>query len=215
MRYNSAFTFQQTIDYVNVPPYIYRYEDQKYIDDFFETGRLRIGCFSVYKAYIDNHLGDPNEGRSFVMEDDGERISGAGVQIGMNAHCFCCSTLLSKELLPIFSRNGVFQITDPINFMHEVACAMPWSNLDSVFFGNCTYVNQRIYQYKAETPIDPLNPKLPNISPVQLFLKDMKYQQQSEYRMIWMLKTQVLSHIDITVPAARIHCEKIEVDKLN
>lgn len=58
--YNSIFS--HVINYVSITPYLYRYENQEFIDRFFNSGELYISSFQQYKKYEDNQLGDKSEG---------------------------------------------------------------------------------------------------------------------------------------------------------
>src|SRR5690349_11959029 len=113
--------FNHVISYTSVLPFLYRYENANYIDDFFETGSLFISSFHNYRRYQDNQLGDKGEGSAttFGISDKNLTIV-ADVTLGMNDYSFCTSTVLDKSLLTTFSRDSVFRIKDPIGLIIEI-----------------------------------------------------------------------------------------------
>src|SRR5664280_336522 len=110
-QFHSMFT--SVVNYLNVPPFIYRYEDQEYIDRFFMTGELLISSFDQYKKYTDNKLGDKSEGTTInIGHAENEKTIYTVTTVGHNSYCFCTSTLLDQKLLTEFKRNSVFRIKD-------------------------------------------------------------------------------------------------------
>ena len=75
-----------------------------------------------YKKYKDNQLGDSLEGQSmnFLNSQKDNKHVGLYTTVGQNAYCFCTSTMLDENLKNTFSRNSVFKINDPLNFMLEI-----------------------------------------------------------------------------------------------
>ena len=141
-KFHSAFTRQVLINYINVATYIYRYEDQKWIDNFFETGEILISSFKQYSQYEDNQLGDKSEGSSVnIGLTQDKHVYMSATKVGSDLYSFCTSTQLTPSLLKIFKRDGVFRIKDPINFMMAIEIAL--GNIKEVYFGNCIYLKQR------------------------------------------------------------------------
>ncbi|MES2728331.1 MAG: hypothetical protein V4643_14580 [Bacteroidota bacterium] len=223
--FNSAFN--EVTNYVNILPFLYRYENQNHIDKFFETGDIYISSFHNYKKYEDNELGDKNEGGSmdFGKTDDGKSIF-AYSTVGKNDYSFCTSTVLDKALLTKFSRDSVFRIIDPINFMLQIKRSL--LRVQQVIHGNCIYVNNRILtrnlpgvtidsmsNEEGSVPFDKLY-ALTSLATGfdSYFLKEKKYQYQSEYRILWQTDRIVEEGIVINCPEARQYCEKIEKTEL-
>jgi hypothetical protein len=44
-------------------PAVFRYEDKRWIDEFFATGKLRLSTFARFATYADEVRGDTMEGR--------------------------------------------------------------------------------------------------------------------------------------------------------
>jgi hypothetical protein len=220
--YNSAFN--DSMAYVNIAPYLYRYENENYIDDFFNKGLLCISSFKLYMSYVDNQLGDSKEGHSFnVGSGEGKLTQMSYSTSGDDCHCFCTSTVLKKELLEKFSRNSVFRIKNPVNFMFEIKNSL--TRVIEVLYGNCVYLSDRTIRYNSgiksleEVQLEGDPNKIDgnklfatlNLATVhQKFLKLMHYQEQSEYRMIFVTDRKITDKIIITCPEAVQHCEKID-----
>jgi hypothetical protein len=221
-----ATQFTHIIPFENSIPYLYRYEDKKWIDDFFENGNIVLSSFRNYQNYKDNQLGDIYEGHSMnIVNGNNDMMVSAYTKVGLNEFCFCTSTILDEKLKGVFKRNSVFRITDPLNFMLEIARSLP--RLERVLFGNCVYVNQKIISSNITKPIemndlkddqepDKINAdKLmsavsPSFNRHQFFLKNIEYQTQSEYRILWTIDKIINEGIIIYCPEARRFCDRIE-----
>jgi len=222
-KYYSAFTRTHTVNYINVAPFIYRYENQEWIDNFFETGEILISCFDQYSKYEDNQLGDMSEGLGSNMAIAQDGLIFTKTKFGMDCYCFCTSTQLRKELFKTFDRNSVFRIKDSINFMMQVEIAL--KNVTEVLFGNCIYLEERSIKKKIESVnFDAMANGSKNISVEdtlslafkiggfeQLFLKKLMHQEQNEYRLLWKTDSKVTDSILIQCPEAIKFCEKVEL----
>jgi hypothetical protein len=92
-------------------PTVYRYEDEKWIDEFFSSGKLRVSTFAKFATYQDEIRGDAQEGSGFAY---GETRNDKSVFIyhaqGINAVVFCCSHRLDHQLREGFKRDSAFEI---------------------------------------------------------------------------------------------------------
>lgn len=222
-RFHSAFT--SVVQYLNIPPYLYRYENQEFINRFFETGEILISSFYQYSRYTDNQLGDKSEGSAVNhgSTKDGKTVF-AVTSFGHNAYCFCTSTLLQKDLFEVFKRNSAFRIKDPINFILQIEKSL--TRVTEVLYGNCIYLPKRILSKEiGELDLEKMriNDGSNNLSmdlmfqkvgelagPEQLFLKNISYQQQSEYRLLWLTDVTIDNPIILKCPEAVKFCEKID-----
>jgi hypothetical protein len=218
--------FSNVVNYINVPPYLYRYENQEFIDKFFETGEILISSFHQYKKYEDNQLGDKSEGSTFnVGHTSNNKTVSTFTTVGMNSYCFCTSTLLDKKLFKVFSRNAVFVIKDPINFILQIEKSL--SRITEVLYGNCIYIDKKmlikqlpaVELEKLQDDNDPTKISSAKLmatlaqldGPEQFFIKKINYQAQSEYRLIWNCDRTVTDPILIKCPEAIQFCEKIDL----
>jgi hypothetical protein len=217
-----------------VPPYLYRYLDDKYIDRFFATGELRIGSFEKFREYKDNELGDQLEGchNIAVTTKNGEKpkIQGS-FTTGQNQYCLSMTTILDAKLLKKFKYNSFFRINDPINFFIQIEKTIP--NIRQVLFGNCIYLDtkeitkiitpeqeaehfknlKKAIEEQNSTLLEQESQKIFN-DPRVFFLKLKKYQHQSEFRVIWDTFRKTEGNEDkiiIKCPEAIKFCEKINI----
>ena len=220
-----ATIFNHNIPLINSIPYLYRYEDQKWIDEFFDKGNLLISSFKNYKSYKDNQIGDKFEGNSYnVLQGANDKFIGTYTMVGQNQYCFCTSTVLSDDLKPIFKRNSVFRIKDALNFMIEITRSLP--RVQNVLFGNCIYINERIIQKSVPSSVDMEQLKddeqpnklnlqkmmaaaAPSLTKHRYFLKLIEHQEQSEYRILWTVDRKVEEGIVIKCPEAVRFCEEV------
>lgn len=220
--YNPAFN--HVINYYSVIPFLYRYENQNYIDTFFETGDLFISSFHNYKRYKDNELGDTDEGASMnIAQSDNDLSIGSYVTTGLNEYSFCTSTILDESLLNTFSRTSVFRIKDPLNFILEITRSL--QRVHQVMHGHCLYLDQRILTKNISgVDMESLKSEDGGISFDKLmqvsnyvqgidvyFLKQKKYQHQSEYRILWQTDREVENGIVINCSEAIKYCERVEI----
>lgn len=222
---NYSTQFNHIIQFQNVTPYLYRYENENHIDDFFSKGSLLLSSFLNYRSYEDNELGDKIEGHSLnITTGTDDKSIGTYSIAGNSAYCFCTSTILDEELKKSFKRNSAFRIVDPINFVLEINRSL--NRVHQVLFGNCIYLDQKILtervpsqisieQFKDDKEPDKISldkllqaSNLTN-SPDSYFLKTLKYQHQSEYRMIWLTDREVKESLIIDCMEAAKYCERI------
>ena len=181
-------------------PYVYRYENKKYIDEFFNSGKIMLSAFAAYKSYTDNQLGDPEEGKSKLLYETVDMplvksfVQGH-IEAGLNNYCFCTSTLLHPNLMATFSRDSVFRIIDVQGFAIEIATAIP-NFTGQVYVGLCDYLYERLLKERAGMFSVVFEPDDKSTGPIQLFsidafgsrilfVKLIKYQSQSEFRFLW------------------------------
>lgn len=108
-----------------------------------------------------------------------------------------------------------------MNFILEINRSL--SRVIEVLMGNCIYVDRKIITKKRPS-INPSdfyeegkNPNFDNISSMsnyiggsdEYFTKLLRFQKQSEYRIIWKTDRSVTEGIIITCPEAIKYCEKI------
>lgn len=225
-KFHSAFTRQHFVNYINVAPYLYRYEDQKWIDHFFETGEILLSNFKQYSKYEDNQLGDKSEGSSinFGLTENQHTIVSV-TSSGTDCYCFCTSTQLSKDLLNTFKRNSVFRIKDPINFLMQIEIAL--NTTKEVLYGNCIYLDKRTITKNVENldleemknpdgktlSMDKMMQRAFDIGGLeQLFLKRLIHQEQNEYRLLWRMEKEIEDPIIIKCPEAIKFCEKVTIE---
>ena len=218
------------INLVYTPPNVFRYENENHVDDFFNHGKIRLSSFEKYRHMSIKNLADEKEGCSGKFETNFSsnliegKIEGS-IKSDSFFYCLCCSSTLHPELLKEFNRNSVFRIKDVVGFSMELQKVI-LSATEVIHFGNCQYFLDRknaTHVGKLLLEFQPTSGQM--INPVEIFglnllgnnilyLKDIKYQKQNEYRILWMVNKMSGNYIDFECPEAVNFCEKITQDEL-
>lgn len=208
-------------------PVIYRYLEKKFVDDFFQSGLLRISSFSKFSQHCDEERKDMSEGFGVVThqnsEGEGQTII-ASLSQGSNAYVLCGSMSLREDLSNAFGTDSGFRINDSLGFSAAVARYIPGFHIGQE--GPCFYVGQKsVNRDMGPIDWDTLKPSQESeefdpskISRTMLdaagddlfFMKHDIYAHQNEYRLLWHTPQNVFSHIDIVCPEARQFCSRFE-----
>jgi len=219
----------QTAKPINLSlPITYRYMDQRFIDQFFENGILRISSFRKYKTYPDEIRGDKSEGGGSY-----ETKTKEGTQFllmtntGESEYMLCSSLIQNEDLKKKFSVNSYFKIIKPLEFSAAISNSIP--GCTQSFLGFCNYQDYRIIKKKIhDFSINEFTDEKGSIiiggpkmsqrtneimeNGIELmFLKESKYQTQAEFRFIWSINSQfyrIKEHFDIECKEAIQFCEK-------
>jgi hypothetical protein len=208
------------------PPRVFRYLEQVFIDEFFESGRVRLKSFSKFGEHTDELRRDPNEGLA-TFQAEGQQTEGQPpgfVQgsYGVGLRSYVMSTSLVEEE-PSLSElyDGCFRIDNTFRFAAAVATALP--HFRGGLEGPCIYTDERFFtpppggfslQELEGLTEEEMKVKSREImrrfaSGVAFFLKLREHARQAEYRLIWHSNSDVEDYIDIECPEAREFCTKI------
>jgi hypothetical protein len=99
-------------------PYVYRYLQKQFADEFFATGQLRISSFSQFSKHTDEARFDGQEGHGMVIHNSvsANRSVGGYVTYGQDSYILCGSTLPSLDIASDFSTNSGFRVNDSVLF---------------------------------------------------------------------------------------------------
>lgn len=205
-----------------VTPSVYRYEDKRWIDEFFDSGKLRLSTFAKFATYDDEVRGDSSEGRGMSYGETRDNKSVAVIHTeGFNAAVFCCSHRLDHDLRKGFQRDSAFEITNTVGFAIQISRQL--TGFRSGIEGSCIYRPDTNIKRPIDLDIDKY--KRPDGSfdmkmvadagaklggPERLLLKRKQYESQQEYRLLWELDAIDLDHVDVVAPLARQFCRRIE-----
>ncbi|RUV00180.1 hypothetical protein EOB36_17695 [Mesorhizobium sp. M6A.T.Cr.TU.017.01.1.1] len=205
---------------VFVPP-LHRHMAKQYVDMFWDNASLRLSTFDAFRQHKSEGQGDPLEGHASYMVNDQtqDRHFGTSTIVGANAYVlsFTSRTTLSKEFGDDF-----FEVVEPVVFSAEVANMIP--GCTSVMIGSCIYVDAKLLIKIGPAPaindllvgdgstavsLDKLLAQGAAIQgPRQYFLKDRRYESQSEFRMVWETNAPVSAPLIVTLPALRQYCRR-------
>lgn len=217
-------------------PYVYRYLNRDYVDDFFESGILRLSSFNFFAKHEDEARLDAQEGKGLVVHQHkvgkGQHIAGYLVY-GERSYVLCGAMRHDVEIMKAFpGADSGFRINDTVRFADCIAHHIPGFKGGSE--GPCIYLPRRIVHRNLgpvdETTLHDENApgqisveKMHNFishldSGDQCFLKHRDFGYQCEYRFIWETNLESEDHIFISVPEAREFCtriEELEVENIN
>lgn len=203
---------------------VYRlFDDEKWMDNFFETGELLISCFDKFQNYPDEMQGDKEEGEAFI---GGKDASGNQHYIlfnsGSNAYIMSTTNRIDKKIIADFNAKCAIKINNPTEFALEIAKKLPF--VSGGIEGNCVYDEHRILNLKKEIEEYAffkegkfINDQLgweafrEQTREYELFLKREKYQHQNEYRFVWFTDKIVKDSYIIKCPEAIEFCQEIKI----
>ena len=208
-------------------PYLYRYLEKQYVDEFFETGKLRLSSFNAFSKHKDEQRMDGSEGHGIVTnvntEGKGQTIFSVMGQ-GSNCYVLCSATLYHEEIAKDFGTDSGFRINNTLLFASTLSRYIP--GFLSGIEGLCNYLPRRSIVHNMDAidiesmRISPESKNLDMGKMMQatskiagdelLFLKLNRYSSQNEYRLLWHVSGGIDSHIDIICPEARQFCTRFE-----
>ncbi len=207
-------------------PMVFRYLEEKWVDDFFKNGHIRLSSFNKFHKHTDEQRGDKNEGSNNIVGLTGDnKTMFARTSHGSDAFVLSTSLMLNEEIYEDFEVDCCFVIERPFEFMNVISKHIP--EFKGINFGPCLYKPDRTIQRNSPNlTLDSLksddNPNnmdmgkmfnaINNIGGSEvLFSKTNEYSHQHEYRFLWhSFMEKMPDHIDLIVPEAREFCRKLE-----
>lgn len=208
-------------------PFVFRYLDKLFVDQFFSDGTLRLSSFSAFAKHEDEERLDSAEGLGVLentnQEGEGQSLSAALSQ-GHDAYVLCGSTIYSETLAEAFQANSGFRINDPTAFGVSVAQSIP--GFRGGREGACIYADGKIVKRQAgklDLESMRVSPEGKAVDMGKLFgavfgmvgddlyfLKNRKYKHQAEYRLLWGTNKLHGDSIKIQCPDAVQFCTRFE-----
>mgnify|MGYP001435509137 CR=1 FL=1 len=198
-----------------VPPLI-QYIHRKYVDDFFATGTIQLSSWRACWEAEDAERRDWSEGRYEGM------VGNCAVAAFMPpVHLLCVSAVENKEMASAWQTDAGIRIVRPQEFAHAIARRLAAS--DAGFkggeFGPCAYRDGKFNQWHAQTPVIDSEPTEETMMQLEecisraalptIFVKDVKFQPQAEWRFVWWIDAPKSDRLLIECPEARQYCESV------
>jgi len=209
-------------------PRVYRFLEKNYVDEFFETGRLRLSSFAKFRKHTDEQRLDINEGTlSILCRTNEASTEPLFVQalVGTDAYVLSACLVPSVDVMKDFRADSAIVIRDPVRFAQAIGAAMPCFSYG--FDGPCSYQSRRFvygdlsrmnapeeaYRAFDTEPSDPayaarmsaLIGAVAKHDPY--FLKHHDYMHQNEWRFVWVADQAREEVLYVTAPDARQFCE--------
>lgn len=220
------FTVQFTQPWQVVRPRVFRFLPQKYVDDFFADGSLRLSSFNQFAKHADEERKDGAEGKG-VRTGIGEQATvflASGV--GSDCYVLCGSLIYSDQMRRTFpGADGSFVIDDTMGFAGAIARALPGfkGGMEGpAIYQDDTTIRRDMGPTSIEELVDahkrPDNTIDMNLllqlqgqvgGTEEFFTKHSRYANQAEYRLLWGIDGHAQDFIDLKVPAARQFCRKL------
>lgn len=201
-------------------PVLTRYLPHTFVDDLFETGRLRLSSFRSFRRHADEARHDDGEGHiSMQIAVSNGSVAVAAIN-GAALYVLCACTIESPRLAARFGSDDGFRILEPLRFADCTSHHIP--GFRGGMQGLCTYRATRLVRKTASFVITPpseseeeswtrrVDQWVGQQSIDALFLKGPEYSDQGEYRFIWHAEGKEQGFLEIEVPEARQYCQRID-----
>lgn len=212
-------------DWILKRPYLYRYMDKAFVDEFFKNGSLRLSSFRKFSEHPHELCRDASEGAGTIInkssEGEGQTFL-ASISQGQNAYILCGSSIHHPNIAEKFQSNSGFRINDIAQFANAISSYVP----GFVFGveGPCHYVpNRVITRYGKVIDLEKMKISenaldmhkmfeavFSKAGDDLLFLKEVTFADEYEYRLIWNTLDVAEKFIDIKCLEASKFCTRFE-----
>jgi len=204
-----------------VTPSVYRIMPSEYVNEFFETGRLRLSSFKQFASHADEERGDTKEGLHVQVGVGNETTMLTATAHGSNAYILCGTCDADDGLFVRFGSNSAIVIKNTTQFGYEISRQL--AGFSGGLEGFCIYkdgpIETDIGGFNLESlKSDPsqsafdlrkLGEFVRSMAGAEVFLrKRASYQHQREYRLAWLLDSMASDSIFVNAPSAIKFCEK-------
>jgi hypothetical protein len=194
--------------------------EKQYVDEFFNSGKLRIPSFKRFRSNTDEELGDPVEGLISAKIATPKGSHSIVAINGQEAYVLCATTVESKSLEAKFKTEYGFRILNSLGFSNSISSHI--AGFVGGLEGLCSYRDETSINKSIKESFPPpesfSNPEVwsqeyDKFIGIQsrdaFFIKHAKYAHQTEYRFIWFAQGIEKEYIDIICPEARQFCQAL------
>jgi hypothetical protein len=202
-------------------PTLYRHMEATYIEAFSKEGSIRLSCFATFARHKDEQRQDAQEGHALHVLNDlkNDRSIGFYTMTGTNAYVLSVTSRTGLQFVEAFGPDRM-EILEPIGFCAEIANEIP--GCQTAMISQCMYADDKVLQTLGTAPTiddlksdtEPDKTSLEKVmaqgnalgGPKQYFLKDRRYEAQSEYRFVWETNRPVKEPLNIVAPNLKKYC---------
>ena len=175
-------------------PVLYRFMEERYIDDFLERGRLMISTIPHCRRLEDERRGDKTEATYGYDLEWGDCTTLVNTQVGENAFVFCCS--LTQCAIHDKTHTSCLELHNWHELASEVGGQLRNMGypIGEIFAGPCNYaqkrrrIDMRPKNY-GEVRIEEI---LSAIGQEALYTtKDFWFAEEHEFRIMWLSNEKV------------------------
>lgn len=188
---------------------LFRFLNEKYIDEFLTTGRFRLSTFAGCQKLENMQRRDCNEGTCGLFVNGGKAASAL---VGANAFLTCAS--LSPLANNPEGHKSAILIKDVEWFNREVTEGLRQLGykVDAVLQGPCVYTNHcfALGEMPDQKTDESLRKILDALGDRLYFMKDGWYIKEHEYRLLWLTSSTLEDdHAFVTLKSPNVYCEKV------
>lgn len=201
-------------------PVLTRYLEARYVEEFFDCGRLRLSSFGFFRRHPNETRRDEGEGRVQMCIDVPNGGHSIAAINGGAVYILCTCTTEQLGTQSSFDTISGFRILDPLRFAECVSRQIP--GFHGGVQGLCAYRDETLIRKLDSTPIVPPGEgESPETWSAEyekwvgahaldaFFVKRLKYSSEAEYRFIWFGEGREVEGLFVDVPAAREFCQHL------
>ncbi|MBO4654847.1 MAG: hypothetical protein J5644_04820 [Bacteroidales bacterium] len=205
-------------------PKVYRFVEEKYIDSFFETGKLKLTTFEKCKQLEDANRNDANEGVSVLNGYDGKYRFECKMGVGSDVIMLCtslCNSYSDSNRIPFGQSIEIFDIQGLMIAIAEQLKEKDY-NIKGMLYGPCFYsekefhgkIDSAAFREKQDVGVfdwDEMIKINQSISgPNIYFQKPIDKRTETEFRMIWLVDDiKGDEDVFVTIQDPRKYCRKV------
>lgn len=201
-------------------PQVYRILPEVYVDEFFNTGRLRLSSFKQFATHPDEERGD-REGWHILVGKGTKQTVFAVAGHGSDSYVLSATQRADPGLFDRFGSTSAILIRDTLSFGTAIARQLPGYKLGME--GPCVYKDGSIECDIGDFELEQLRTNAQdktldlnrlggfvlNMAGAEVFFrKRARFEHQGEYRWVWLIDREVPESTFVDVPDARQYCEK-------
>ena len=213
---------------IHYSPMVYRFLDEKYIDDFFKDGNLMLSTYERCRKLEDEKRRDEQEGKNTVVKTEGKFKIVQKAGIGYNPLLLCTSLYQIDITGETTSSKFCLEIRDPPKFAEAVAqeLAKLGHYVIDTYIGPCYYSDKVIEGSDESSAIESFLKESERSKTIDqkffsqiteevagqhmYFNKPLKFVRENEYRFVWVVNFDPKDQaFFIKVPETIKYCRKI------
>jgi len=204
-------TFESEFDGIQNPiNKIVKMSKKKYVDDFFNEGKLQLGTFRYFQTMENDEARDPEEGNAVLAARNSHMTLFGHIGSGFNHYVFCTfDGDPSDDVIRQFGYDDSYEIVNVNGFTEAVSKTINARNSQR---SRCLYKQHKalVSQLKEDYIFNVLSADLSSVlaDKVQYFIKHKRFAHQQEYRFMWEVEEDKTKPLEIICPEAVQYCKR-------
>ena len=205
-------TFENEFDGMQNPiNKIVKMSKKKYVDDFFNEGKLQLGTFRYFHTMENDEARDTEEGIAVLAARNSSMTLFGQMGSGFNHYVFCTfDGDPSYDVIRQFGYDDSYEIVNVNGFNEAVSNAINARNSQR---SRCLYKKHKalVSQLKEDYIFNVLLADLSSVlaDKVQYFIKPNRFSHQEEFRFLWEVEEDKTEPLVIICPEAVQYCKRV------